>query len=331
MPRQLIAAAALLILTGTMPAAGGYSTKPTVGIVTQVEGAAFIVSTGETKARELRIGLGLTEGDRFWVESRGLVRLTDTQGNRVTVAGPATIGLKKRGQVYVSRGSVKFKSADSQAVSFESALVNGSVDGEAAIWVSPELVQMLGLSGDVKAWHPELASSPVSLAPGYFAESLNNSQHLQPKRPARADESRFAAFLERFEKSAEDRFDPHAVVPARALASAPAVTPTVRGSRKPVDVIEPVSEQSQEWLQAHIAGKDIDDPDDEPLRAPGAKLDAYGRPIRSRVAFRSGRSPASDSESPGPSIEIVKTGKKHGESFKLQKTLIKKLERIRAD
>lgn len=329
MPRQLIAATALLILTllgmheatGTTPAVGGYSTKPTVGIVTQVEGAAFIVSNGEAAARELKVGRGLSEGDRLWVESSGLARLTDTQGNRVTVAGPATIELNKRGEVHVSRGSVKFKSAGSQVVRFESALVSGSVDGEAAVWVSQDLAQMLGLSGDVKVWHPKLGSSAVALAPGFFSESKNGSKHLQPKRPVRADDARFAAFLSKFERSAEDKFNPHTVVPSRALASAPVVAPAERGSRRPVDVVEPKSEESHEWLQARIAGKDIEDSDDEPLRAPGAKQDAYGRPIRSLASARNG----------GPSIEIVKTGKKHGESFKLQKALIKKLERIRAD
>src|SRR4051794_3937483 len=113
MRRVVVAEAAIMaaIILGTVPAVGGYSTKSqhrksegigftTVGIVTQVEGAAFSVEAGKSTAENLSVGKGVLTGDKLWVESKALARLTDTEGSRITIAGPASVEFvrKAKGQ-----------------------------------------------------------------------------------------------------------------------------------------------------------------------------------------------------------------------------------------
>lgn len=322
--RKAVAFVIINLMFAAASSASGYSNPVlTVGIVTQVEGAAFLVPSGESASAPVSVGQGFYEGDRLWVEPSSLARLTDTFGSRLTVAGPAVVELEARGKVRVLRGSVKFKAADGQVISFRNSLIEGTVTGEGAVWSSSEMTQVLGLAGDVKVWHPQLPAARVSVAPGFFTQSSTSFKHLQPKRPVRAGDADFQSFLAKFEKSGEDKVEPAGVF--RALASSePAESEgkkpdpaTTRGSRVASDVVEPRSEESVERLKARMAGRDVDDDvlgaGEQPLAAPGAKLDAYGRPIRPRGS----RGVAS-----GPHFEVV-TGKA------ADKVLLKKLLKIK--
>ena len=270
--------------TGTIPTVGGYSTKLTVGIVTQVEGGSFVVRGTEWTADVLKVGAGLEAGDRIWVEAKSLVRLSDTSGGRITIAGPAVVEARKKDIWHVYRGSVKFKSSFAMALNFTHAIVSGKFLGEGAVWADSHEVQILSLAGDVKTWHPKLPTALVTIPPGFFAESSLESKHLQPGRIERVSEDHFKTFMVKFEKSTEDQVDPR-VVAIRGLAAAkkPVTTDLVvsRGSRRQADVIEERSDDVMDHMKARIAGKDEEDIEEAALVATaGAPRDAYGRVIR---------------------------------------------------
>lgn len=283
--KAAIAAAAIL---STIPAVGGYSnTVPnvggdftTVGIVTQVEGGAFAVHQGKSAANTVAIGQGILSGDRVWVEPKGLVRIADTDGGRVTVSGPSTIEFLRRGRhaviVRVHSGSVVLRAADGEVLRFEHPLVAGSIAGEGALWSSRDLVQLVGLAGDVKAWHPHLEQAAALVAPGFFVESSTHFKHLQPSKPTRVDAKRVEVFLSRFEEK-----DLAPVSLSRGVASeGSAEDGSSRGTRSAAELAEEKMPQVDGWLKAHISGKNIEEePQDEaaPLSKRGPKFDAYSK------------------------------------------------------
>lgn len=286
-----LAALTMAAMLGTIPAVGGYSSTAqlagseftTVGIVTQVEGSAFLFEGESAMADLARPGRGVRHGDRLWVEEDGFVRLTDTSDNRVTVAGPATIEFKRKSRkqvlVRVLSGSVKFRAVENNALHFENALSVGQVAGEAAVWASPKHVQVVALSGEVKVWHPKLPAAPVTVAPGQFTELASSTRHLSPKVPAAVNEESFTDFLE--------RFDEPVAVAERKLASEPVaakpeeVRERFRGSRVKAELIEPKSPDALARLEGHIKGVYVDDGEKAPLTAMGRRpaFDAYGQPV----------------------------------------------------
>lgn len=289
----LAAATTAALVLGTMPAVGGYSNVSpgddftTVGIVTQVEGGAFAVAAGKSTGETIELGRGVLAGDRMWVESHALVRMTDTSGSRLTISGPAAVEFTKKGRnhnvVRVTRGSVKFHAIDGHPMYFENAFVAGLVAGEAAVWASAELMQIAGLAGDVKAWHPHLTSAQVLIAPGFFTESSIGFKHLQPKRPVRAEGGLFETFLARFEEpvSSESRAIASEGKPEQLEESAP---PMGRGSRTRSDVVEAGSRDVMARLKAHIRGRDPGEREEAPLaaKAPVGKVqyNAFGQPVK---------------------------------------------------
>lgn len=283
---------------GTIPAVGGYSnTVPeggdftTVGIVTQVEGGAFMLSSaalarGASKAETVAPGRGMLAGDRLWVEAHSLVRVVDTEGGRMTIAGPASVEFVRKSRGYAAvrifKGSVKFHAAEGSTMKFENTLVDGTVDGEGAVWASDRLVQILGLTGDVKAWHPQLSQAVVLVVPGYFSESSDRFRHLQPSRPLRADEARFQTFLSRFEEGerALPAFEQAAPAPERNLASA---VPAERGTRSRAELVETPRPDTARRIRAHIMGGDLNELEPEkPLVPPSPRFNAFGRHVDSK-------------------------------------------------
>jgi hypothetical protein len=285
--------------------------------VTQVEGVAFSQHGDSGRATDLEVGSGLLVGDRIWVEAGALVRLTDTAGARVTISGPAAVELARSvghaTLLRLFRGSVKLKSSEENApVRFENAYVRGEVAGEGALWLAGGKTQIVGLAGEVRAWHPRLAGAPVLVRPGYFTEAVQGGKQLEPRRPERVDEGALSQFLARFDRSVEDRGAP-VLTPAsaenRRLASekaTPAKAVPARkhavsgaGSRTSRDVVESGREGDSDRIYAHLRGHDYEDEEETPLLAPGTRLDAYGHPLQDVT-----RAPASARAV--PSIEIVK-------------------------
>lgn len=322
---------------GTMSMVGGYSNHRTIGIVTQVEDGAFIIRGTSFAAEPLKVGTGVEDGDRLWVEANGLTRLADSSGSRVTIAGPAIVEIKSKGIWHVFRGSIKFKSADGAVVQFTHPVMSAKVVGEAALWATEEETQLLSLAGDVQTWHPKLANSITHVPPGFFSEASAHAKQLQPTRPQRTDDKLFRSFLARFEKSPEDKVDSK-VVAIRGLASEkkPLVTQLIvtRGSRARSDVIESQSEDVLDRMKSRMAGKDEDDIDDRPLAAPGVRRDAYGRPIRSIRSLKRG---LASSHVQGPHIEVVKEAPKPSdenppegerERYYEKQKLLKKLRKL---
>jgi hypothetical protein len=320
-----IAAGIAATALGTIPAEGGYSNTPerrdfaTAGIVTQVEGVVFSQHGDSARATDLEVGSGLLVGDRIWVEAGALVRLTDTAGARITISGPAAVELARSvghaTLLRLFRGSMKLKSSVENApVRFENAYVRGEVAGEGALWVAGGKCQLVGLAGEVRAWHPRLAGAPVLVRPGYFTETAQGGKQLEPRRPEKVDEAALSQFLARFDRSLEDREAPVVAPPSaenRMLASEKAVVPfkpvPVRkhavaggpGSRTSGDVVENGREGDSDRLYAHLRGHDYEDEEETPLLAPGSRLDAYGHPLQDVT-----RAPAATRAIPG--IEIVK-------------------------
>src|SRR5581483_9565895 len=112
---------------------------------------------------------------------KGRLEVTDIYGGHLTIAGPAVAEFAKQNsqiKVLLYRGSLKVASSEDETVAFQSAYANGVVSGEGAIWTSGESTQVLGLSGDVKAWHPYLAEAVTLVMPGYFAEFSPRFKHL---------------------------------------------------------------------------------------------------------------------------------------------------------
>lgn len=294
----------IAILLGTIPMAGGYSNtrsravsgKParvlrkvssdftTVGIVTQVEGNAFAVAQNSLTGEALAVGRGVLAGDCFWVERASLVRLSDTEGNRLVIAGPALAQFVRRDHAPVVRvvsGSFKFRATEGRGMRFENAFVAGEVAGEGALWASETLVQIAGLSGRVRAWHPRLESARTEIEPGFFSEASPAFHQLQPQKPIQVEVARLEGFLARFDEPGLE---------ARGLASVdkPAAEPLarLRGSRAPAEIVEARNEGALARLRAHLVGESVDDERLAPrklARAPGkAQYDVWGQPIRSR-------------------------------------------------
>ncbi len=339
-----IAAVIAATILGTVPAVGGYSNTTTdsvhasapeggdfstVGIVTQVLGGSFSVEAGKSAARTIEVGQGVQSGDRIWVEHKALVRITDTEGGRITVAGPASVEFVRKGRTHavarIFKGSIKFRAAEGQVMRFENAFVAGTVAGEGAVWASADSVQVLGLTGDVKAWHPHLVQAAVLVTPGFFTESSLQFKHLQPKIPVRIDAEHFEHFLSRFEEThaplegAEEQKRGLASVDSREVAEAAALAEqaAVRVARSPAQFTEPTDADSIKRLRAHISGKDYEEQDEVPLAAPGPRFNAYGQRLKSRGLA---------GERHAPTWQVVEQSRKPLKDLDdEQRTLLKKL------
>lgn len=288
-------------MMGTVPAVGGYSNAShggdftTVGIVIQVEGSSFVVAAGKSAGESVKVGRGLGHGDKLWVEDGGIVRVSDTSGSNLTIAGPTALEFvriaKLHSLVRITRGNVKFHSSSGKSMYFESPLVNGMIAGEAAVWMSTETAQVAGLSGDVKVWHPQLVNSKVSVSPAFFTESSTRNKYLQPKKPERADTKLFEEFLARFDEPIN--------VASRSLATENAPLESAegfeRGSRTRADVIEAKNDDSIKWVKSHISGIGSGETLPSHLKQPRRKIaaqesgpvkyDAFGQPVRKKVKF----------------------------------------------
>ncbi|MBI3557442.1 MAG: hypothetical protein HY074_14350 [Deltaproteobacteria bacterium] len=341
-----IAAVIAATILGTVPAVGGYSNTTTdsvhasapesgdfstVGIVTQVTGGTFAVADGKSAAQALEVGQGVVSGDRIWVEQGGLVRLTDTEGGRITVAGPASVEFVRRGRLHavarIFKGAVKFRAAEGQTMHFENAFVAGTVAGEGAVWTSGDTVQVLGLTGDVKAWHPHLVQAAVLVTPGFFTESSLHFKHLQPKIPVRVDGEHFEHFLSRFEEThaplenAEEQKRGLAALVGSGSASEELVAQAVPAPRSAAALSEPKSAEVMRRLQAHISGKDYEEQDEVPLAAPGPRYNAYGQRVKSR-------NPAAERHT--PTWQVVKQARGPQKMQKMddeQRSLLEKLSK----
>ncbi|MEW6057318.1 MAG: hypothetical protein AB1540_11970 [Bdellovibrionota bacterium] len=321
---------------GTVPAVGGYSNTlnrqsefTTVGIVSRVEGTVFATKKHHAKPEAYRPGHGVSVGDKIWVEPGSRAEIVDTKGNLVAVAGPALVEFVKQGKLTLYRGAVKLRSALGEVMQFHTVYAEGNVFGEAAVWSSNERTQVLGLDGEVLAWHPRLMSSPVRVGADQFAESIRSQPHLNLTEPRLADSKEIQVFLDKF-GAREPRREVRAwrtlastghkehgkQRPAQVEKHSQHVVASDRGSRKPSEVVEPVNEEVLEKLEARISGEALESDPDGALNVAG--------PREAVVRHPRGGNRKLAAEYDGTGFEIVREGKDLGEE---EKRFLKKMKK----
>jgi hypothetical protein len=277
----------------------------TRAMVTSVKGAAFNVKSSGGEPLVLRPGHGVLVGDRVWVEPGTMVRFVDTKGGVVTAVGPTALGFLETGRVRLYHGFVKLEGS-----SFEHVRVIGEANGEFAVWATRTQVQMLGLSGDVRVWHPKLSDWIVSVAPGYFSETNDNSGQLPPERPVPVDEKEFKKFMAKFGEGSrelpEEEEEPHRELAAAVVPEKGAPITFERkawGSRLPDDVNEKADPKISLMIKARFAGLDWDDDGGKAGKAPFGG----GRKIASN---------APGAKKAAPKVQLVPVGGKLSEEQK---------------
>lgn len=258
--------------TSTMPAAaGGYSNThgsknpvgdfSTVGIVTQINGEAFLdASADHTDAAILKNTQTITKGNRIWVSKDSRVVVTTIDNNEIIV-GPNSIVEFINYEKFKILNGMAFLKLEFGTLSFETNYMNGKADvigSQVAVVTDEEYTQTLAVKSDIKVWNPHLESAKLLLKEGEFTDKEVGSDFLQPRRPKIAFEDDAVQFLKNF---GEIKFNPKKPE-VRKIASIQSIKPKLE-KKKELTLEEKIAYQEardkqRKMMLSRMSGMEID-------------------------------------------------------------------------
>lgn len=182
-------------------AAGGFTpaqAQDTFAVVTQAGGNAYLTQPGGKPSLLSSPGMGFLRGQEILLDEGAQVRLTDRQGHRYLVVGPAHV-TATHDALDVTRGAVAVTAMPGvPGARLQSAGLAGESTGVAALWVDGAKAQWLSVTGASSTWHPRHRDVTVAVMAGNYTESSLGREYLEPRAPRQPDQGLAADFLNVF-------------------------------------------------------------------------------------------------------------------------------------